>query len=130
LTVGVPGDLERAFGAMTRERTDAALVLLDNFTIDHRDRIAGLAARQRVPAIYEGRTFVDAGGLLSYGPSIADMYRRAAGHVDRTLKGAPPGDLPVEQSTRFELRVNLKAARALGLTVPASVLLRADQVVE
>jgi putative tryptophan/tyrosine transport system substrate-binding protein len=96
----------------------------------HRDRLVAFAATRGLPAIYFSEEFADAGGLMSYGPSIADSYRRAAGHVDRILKGARPGDLPVEQPTRFELVVNLNTARALGLRLPQSLLLRADRIVE
>jgi putative tryptophan/tyrosine transport system substrate-binding protein len=89
-----------------------------------------LAAKNRLPAVYSSRDFVDAGGLMSYGPDFADLFRRAATYVDKILKGAKPGDLPVEQPTKFDLVINLKTAKALGLTIPPSLLLRADQVVE
>ncbi len=127
---GDPTDFERAFSAIAKERPDGLFVTLDPFTSLHRGRIAELAAQHRLPAIYELREFVDAGGLMAYGPSSRDLWRRAATYVDKILKGAKPGDLPVEQPTRFELVINLKTARALGLTIPQSVLLRADHLIE
>jgi putative tryptophan/tyrosine transport system substrate-binding protein len=98
--------------------------------VGERRRLVDLAAKNRLPAVYTWRDFVDAGGLMSYGPNVADLYRRAATCVDKILKGAKPGDLPVEQPTKFELVINLKTAKALGLTIPQSVLGRADQVIE
>jgi putative ABC transport system substrate-binding protein len=115
---------------MTREHADALLTFTDSFTTRNRKRIVDLAAKHRLPAIYEVKEFVDAGGLMSYGPDIPDMNRRAATYVDKILKGAKPGDLPVEQPTKFELRVNLKTAKALGLTIPPAVLIRADQIID
>src|SRR5258705_13338065 len=93
-------------------------------------RLVDLTAKHRLPAVYTNREFVDAAGLMAYGPSVADLYRRAAAYVDKILKGTKPGDLPVEQPTKFELVVNLKTAKAVGLTIPPSLLQRADQVIE
>jgi putative ABC transport system substrate-binding protein len=124
------GKLEQAFAAMTRERAGALLVLTDVMFINHRRRIVDLAAKSRLPAIYPEREFVGAGGLMFYGASLVDMYAHAAAHADKTLKGTKPADLPVEQPTSLELVINLKTAKALGLTIPSSVLVRADQVVQ
>jgi putative ABC transport system substrate-binding protein len=125
-----PGSFEKAFAAMAIERAGALMVQTDAMFITHRRRIVELVARSRVPAVYGEREFVDAGGLMFYGASLADMYRDAAGYADKIFKGAKPGDLPVEQPTKFELVINLKTAKALGLTIPPSLLQRADQVVE
>jgi putative tryptophan/tyrosine transport system substrate-binding protein len=130
VTVHGPDDFEPLFVAMTRERPEALLVLADTVTVANRQRTVEFAARSRVPAIYESRAFVDAGGLMSYGVDVAEHYRRAAFYVDKILRGARPADLPVEQPTKFEMVVNLKTARALGVTIPQSLLLRADQVIE
>ena len=124
------GELEAAFAVMTRERAEAIMVLTDVMFITERRVIVDLAARRRLPAVYFDRQFVDAGGLMFYGASLAHMYRRAAVYVDKILKGARPADLPIEQPTTFELVVNLKTARALGLKIPPAFLLRADQVIE
>ncbi|MGH8734265.1 MAG: ABC transporter substrate binding protein [Burkholderiales bacterium] len=99
-------------------------------SVVHRDLIITLADRQKMPAIYSERSFVGAGGLISYGPDFVDQYRRAAGYVDRILKGDKPGDLPVQAPTKYELAINLKTAKALGLDVPATLLARADEVIE
>jgi putative ABC transport system substrate-binding protein len=125
-----PADFERAFSEMTKARAGALTVLTSVMFVNERRRLVDLAAESRLPAAYAQREFVDAGGLMSYGTNVADLFRRAATYVDRILKGAKPGDLPVEQSTKFELVINLKAAKALGLTIPPSVLARADQVIE
>jgi putative ABC transport system substrate-binding protein len=127
---GNPEDFERVFSTIPRERPDGLFVTLDGFTTSYRRRIVELAAKHQLPAIYELREFVDAGGLMSYGPSVRDMWRRAATYVDKILKGTKPADLPVEQPTRFELIINLKTAKALGLTIPPSVLIRVDHVIQ
>jgi ABC-type uncharacterized transport system substrate-binding protein len=122
---------ESAFAAMRRVEADALLVLPDPLLLDpHRHNIAALALQHRLPAMYGWRHFVEAGGLMSYGPRLPDMYRRAAYYVDRILKGAKPADLPVEQPTQFELVINLKTAQALGLTMPPALLLLADEVIQ
>jgi putative ABC transport system substrate-binding protein len=125
-----PSDIDNAFAAMARERAGAVIVLADTTFIAHRARIAGLAAKSRLPAVYGLTDHAQAGGLMAYGPNIADLYRRAATYVDKILKGAKPADLPVEEPTKFELVINLKTAKALGLTIPPSVLVRSDQVIE
>ena len=124
-----PHELDGAFTTMTREHLDAFLTLPDPMFWNRRTQIADPAAKNRLPAIFLEREFVEAGGLMSYGPNVPDMARRAAGFVDRILKGAKPGDLPVEQPTQFVLATNLKTAKALGLTIPQSVLLRADDII-
>jgi putative ABC transport system substrate-binding protein len=125
-----PEDFDRAFSEMTRARAGALTVLGSVMFVNERRRLVDLAAKNRLPAVYAQREFVDAGGLMSYGPNVADLFRRAATYVDRILKGTKPGALPVEQPTTFELVINLKTARVLGLTIPPSVLGRADHVVE
>ncbi len=124
------GEFDRAFSDMTRARAGALTVLPSNLFLSERRRLVDLAAKNRLPAVYPWREFVDAGGLMAYGPNAADLYRRAATYVDKILKGAKPGDLPVEQPTKFELVINLRTATALGLTIPQSLLQRADQVIE
>jgi putative ABC transport system substrate-binding protein len=124
------GDLPGAFTAMQRERAQALDVRGSPFSAQNAKRIVELAAHHRLPAMYDTRSFVEAGGLVSYGPSVPEMFRRAAFYVDRILKGAKPADLPVEQPTKFELVINLKAAKALGLTIPPALLVRADQVIQ
>jgi ABC-type uncharacterized transport system substrate-binding protein len=125
-----PEEFDSAFAAMTRARAGALYVVGDPMFIQHRRRLAELAAKSRLPAVYELKDHAEAGGLMVYGPSTLDMYRRAATYVDKILKGAKPGDLPVEQPTKFELVINLKTAKALGLTIPPSVLARADEVIQ
>jgi ABC-type uncharacterized transport system substrate-binding protein len=125
-----PADLDRAFSDMTRARAGALTVLPSNLFFREHRRLVDLAARNRLPAVYPWKDFVDAGGLMSYGANPTDSSRRAATYVDKILKGAKPGDLPVEQPTKFELAINLKTAKALGLTIPPSLLQRTDQVIE
>ena len=125
-----PDQIDSAFVAMTRERAGALLVVTDSLFVGERRRIVDLAARSRLPALYSQKEFAADGGLVSYGPSLSDMSRRAATHVDKVLRGAKPGDIPVEQPTKFELVINLKTAKALGLTIPQSPLLRADEVIQ
>src|SRR6478736_679143 len=124
-----PNEFDGAFAAMAKERVGALLVLSDAMLNSHRTRLADLAARSRLPAAYGVRESVEAGGLMSYGPSFLDLFRRSAAYVDKILKGAKPADLPVDQPTEFELVINLKTAKALGLTIPQSVLLRAHHVI-
>jgi putative ABC transport system substrate-binding protein len=123
-------DIEGAFEAMTRERAGALLVLVNALFYDQRARIVDLAARNRLPAVYGYSVFAEAGGLMTYAANRFDEVRRAAAYVDKILKGAKPADLPVEQPTKFELVINLKTAKALGLTISPSVLGRADQVIQ
>jgi putative ABC transport system substrate-binding protein len=115
---------------MARERVNALLVVNDPMFFGQRGRIADLAAKARLPGIYEWREFSEAGGLMSYGANLSEMYRRLATYVDKILRGAKPGDLPVEQPTKFELVINLKTAKALGLKIPQSVLIRANEVIQ
>jgi len=130
LEVRGPNEFDGAFAAMATDRVGALLVVADGMLIFHRTRLADLAARGRLPAAYGTRAHVEAGGLMSYGPSFRDLFRRSAIYVDKILKGAKPGDLPVEQPTKFELVINLKTAKALGLTIPQSLLQRADEVIQ
>ena len=124
-------DLARAFAVITDARAEAMIVIQPNpVAFANRGQLVSFAQKTRLPSIYANKEFVDAGGLMSYGPSIADLNRRAATYVDKILKGAKPADLPVEQPTKFELVINLKTAKAIGLTIPQSVLGRADQVIE
>ncbi len=124
-------DLDRAFSAVTNQRAQALVLPSGNpVTFGNRGRITIFAQRNRLPSMYAQKEYVDAGGLMSYGPSMSDMFRRAAIYVDKILKGAKPAELPVEQPTKFELVINLKTAKALGLTIPQSLLRRADQVIQ
>ncbi len=123
-------ELDAAFEAIIREHPEAPLLLVDPFTLSQRSRIVEFAAAQRLPAMYETSDFVDAGGLISYGPNLSDQFRRAATYVDKILRGAKPADLPIEQPTKFELVINMRAAKALGIKIPDSILLRADKVIE
>jgi ABC-type uncharacterized transport system substrate-binding protein len=125
-----PTDFDRAFSDMTRARAGVLTVLPGSMFFNERKRLMDLAAKNRLPAVYPWKEGVDAGGLMAYGVNQADLYRRAATYVDKILKGAKPADLPVEQPTKFELVVNLKTAKALGLTIPQSLLTRADQVIQ
>jgi putative ABC transport system substrate-binding protein len=126
----VPEDLERAFDQFVREKVEAVLVAPDVTFVSLNARIAGLATNARLPTIFFSRPSVEAGGLLSYGPDLVENYRRAATFVDKILKGAKPGDLPIERPTKFELVINLRVAKALGLTVPPTLITRADEVIE
>ncbi len=125
-----PNDYTPAFGEIGRDRPDALFVVKNPPNYAQRHQIIEFTRRSRLPATYPTREFVEAGGLMSYGIRVADLYRRAAEYVDKILKGARPADLPVEQPTHFELAINLKTAKALGLAIPQSLLLRADQVIE
>jgi ABC-type uncharacterized transport system substrate-binding protein len=123
-------ELEVALAMLDRERPDALVLLADPLTTSQRLRIVEFAAEARLPAIYESSSFVDVGGLLSYGPNVDEVVRRSAIYVDKILKGAKPGDLPIEQPTKFELVLNLRTAKALGITISRDVLLQADRVIE
>ena len=130
LEVSKSEDIERAFAAMMREHPDAFMVLPDPMLNAQRARIVVLAAKHRLPAIYDRRAYTEVGGLMTYGPNFPDLWRRAATYVDKILKGTKPADLPVEQPTKFEFIINLKAAKQIGLTIPQSVLYRADKVIK
>ena len=125
-----PNEIDSAFSAMTREGAGAVVVLVDSMFVDQRTRIADLAARRHLPSVYGLIDFAEAGGLMFYGANDADRFRRAASLVDKILRGAKPADLPIEQPTKFELVINLKTAKALGLTVPQSLLQRAGEVIQ
>ena len=124
------GDIAPAFADATAQHADALIVSVDALTQKNRSFIAQLATGHGLPAIYVSKEYIDAGGLIAYGPSYPDLYRRAAIYVDKILRGAGPSSLPVEQPTKFELIINLTAARALGLDVPETLLARADEVIE
>jgi len=130
LEVRGPDDFESAFRVATGKRAGALLTLPDTLTVSHLSRIADLAAKSRLPAIHEQREFAEAGGLMAYGPNHSELFRRAASYVDKILKGSKPGDLPVEQPMRFELVINLKTAKKIGLAIPPDVLIRADKVIK
>jgi len=125
-----PTDFERIFAVMARERPDALLLIGDALIFQHGGQIVDFVTQNRVPSMFDRTELAAAGGLMSYAPDLVDLYRRAAIYVDKILKGAKPADLPIEQPTKFELVINLKTAKALGLTIPQSILLRADQVIE
>jgi putative ABC transport system substrate-binding protein len=124
------GEIERAITAFTRAPNGGLIVTASALSTVHRDLIIALAAQHKLPAVYFERFFVAAGGLISYGANFIDQHRRAAGYVDRILKGERPADLPVQAPTKYELVINLKTAKAIGLTVPPSVLARADEVIQ
>jgi putative ABC transport system substrate-binding protein len=130
LEARVPQEIDSAFAAMTKERAGALVVLTDAIFMNQRRQIAELAAERRLPAVYGVREHAEAGGLIVYSANFLDLERRAATYVDKILKGAKPSDLPVEQSTKFELVINLKTAKTLGLTIPRSLLQRADEVIQ
>jgi putative ABC transport system substrate-binding protein len=130
--VGVrgPDEFDRAFSTMTKERTDALVVFPSQMLFNERRRIVDLAAKHRLPSMSVAREFVELGGLISYGANLVDLNRHVGIYVDKILKGAKPADLPIEQPTKFELVINLKTAKALGLTIPQSLLQRADEVIQ
>ena len=130
LQARTPPEIEAAFAAMSRQRAGGVVVLRDTLFLTQRTQIAALAAKSRLPAVYGLREEAEAGGLMAYGANVLLMYRRAATYVDKILKGVKPADLPVEQPTKFELVINLKTAKALGLTIPQSLLQRADEVIQ
>ena len=130
LEVRGPKDIETVFRAASEGRADAVLVLGSPVLVSRQTQVADLAAKNRLPAIYPQSDYMDAGGLMFYGVSITEMYRHAATYVDKILKGAKPADLPVEQPTKFEFIINLKAAKQIGLTIPPNVLVRADKVIK
>jgi len=124
-----PADIESGFDSLAKEHAGAVLIFADTFFAQQVQQIAQVALRNRLPSIYLVRDYAKAGGLMSYGPDLVDNFRRAAGYVDRILKGAKPADMPFQQPTRYELAINLATARALGITVPQTLLLRADEVI-
>jgi putative ABC transport system substrate-binding protein len=125
-----PKDFEPAFLAILQERPNGLLVLADALLYHHKSQIVDFTSRARLPAVFPFREFTELGGLMSYGPNLPDMFRMAASYVDKILKGAKPADLPIEQPTKFQFVINLKTANALGLTVPPTLLARADEVIE
>jgi putative tryptophan/tyrosine transport system substrate-binding protein len=130
VNAGEPAEIERAIAVFAGEPNGALIVVVSSWATVHRDLVIALAAKHRLPAIYPYRYFVADGGLMSYGTDLIDQYRRAAGYVDRILKGEKPADLPVQNPTRYELAINLKTAKALGLVVPQTLIARADEVIE
>jgi putative tryptophan/tyrosine transport system substrate-binding protein len=125
-----PGDFDAAFAGMARERAGAAMVITEAMFSRHLTELRDLAAKNRLPVMYGQRLYPETGGLMSYGVDLRDSFRRAAAYVDKILKGARPGDLPIEQPTKYELVINLKTAKALSLTIPQSVLARTDQFID
>jgi ABC-type uncharacterized transport system substrate-binding protein len=130
LEARAPSDFAGAFSAMTKDRAGGVIILTSSMFYDQRARIAELAAQSRLPAMYSEKDYAKAGGLMAYGVNLGESFRRAATYVDKILKGAKPGDLPIEQPTKFELALNLKTAKVLGLTIPPSLLLRADELIQ
>jgi putative ABC transport system substrate-binding protein len=130
LSIHFPDGVEPAFAEAARTGARAVLVVSDSATITHRTHLGAAGLKYRLPTMFTNKAYLEGGGLMSYGPDIFEVYRHAAAYVDKILKGAKPADLPVEQPTKFELVINLKTAKALGLTIPPSVLARADQVIE
>jgi putative ABC transport system substrate-binding protein len=130
LEVRAPDDFDGAFEAARRERPDALITVEDPFTLNYAQRVADFTVAQRLPSLYGVKEFAAAGGLMSYGASLVDLSRRAAGYVDKILRGAKPADLPVQQPSKFDLVINLKTAKALGLNIPPTLLATADEVIE
>jgi len=130
LEVRGPNEFHSAFAAMAQDRVEGLLVVPDSMFVFQRTQLADRAAKTRLPAVYGWREHAEAGGLMSYGPDLNDLFRRGATYVDKILKGAKPADLPVEQPTKFELVINLKTAKVLGLTIRPSLLVRADELIQ
>jgi putative tryptophan/tyrosine transport system substrate-binding protein len=130
LEVRAPADFDKAFSTITQERAQAVLPLGDPLIVSHRSQIVEFAAKNQLPAMYHRIEFVDAGGLMAYGPNYNDLFRRAATYVDKIVKGSKPAELPIEQPSKFELIINLKTAKQLGFTIPPNVLARADKVIK
>ena len=130
MAVRVAEDLDAAFATLVKDKPQALIILADRIFLHNRARLMDFATQNRLPGVYAYRELVEAGGLMSFGPSYEDLHRRAATYVDKILKGAKPADLPIEQPTKFNLVINRRAAEALGLTIPGSILARADEVIE